>query len=257
MTNGHIEDGPCGGLHRPAPQFTPPYADLAFDRSKFEYFWGMATYAFELPDPEAFPPFTVTISDEDLRTARRFVESCRELASYETISAEFAVSISVKDGVLSHSTTQLSREQMRGTAVLFRQLHGTDKGSYNTVHSILSRLTQQTNDGWRPQRMVILKEWRIAYGALQQRTVDEIVQDKMYQDAGAFRGGRNNTPTDLLASHFNGDLIHWGDRRDEHESHDAVDRDLRQLDFLSSLGGLAHLYFGFSLMLAHGLSIEP
>lgn len=257
MTESYIEDGPFKGLRRPAPQFTPPYADLAFDRSKFEYFWALATYAFALPDPESFPPFTVTISDEDLRTAHRFVESCRELASYETISAEFAVNISIKDGVLSHTSTQLSREQMRGTAVLFRQLHGTDKGSYNTVHSILSRLTQQIDDGWRPQRMVILKAWRSAYGALQQRTLDQIVQDNMYQHAGSFRGGKNNTPTDLLASHFNGDLIHWGDRRDEHESHDAVDRDMRQLDFLRSLAGLAHFYFGFSLMLAHGLSIEP
>jgi hypothetical protein len=109
----------------------------------------------------------------------------------------------------------------------------------------------------RPQRVVILNAWRSAYGALQHRTVDEIVQDKMHQHAGVFRGGKNSTPTDLLASHFNGDLIHWGDRRDEHESHDAIDHDLRQLDFLRSLGGLAHFYFGFSLMLAHGLVIEP
>lgn len=257
MTDIYIGEGPFKGLRRPAPQFAPPYADLAFDQSKFEYFWGMATFAFELPDPESFPPFAVTISDEDLRTAHRFAESCRELASYETISTEFAVSISLTDGVLSHTSTSLSREQMRGTAVLFRQLHGTDKGSYNTVNSILSRLTQQIDDGRKPQRMELLKAWRRAYGALQQRTVEEIVQDKLYEYAGSFRGGRKDTPTDLLASHFNGDLIHWGDRRDEHESHDAVDRDLRQLDFLRSLGGLAHFYFGFSLMLARGLSIEP
>ena len=257
MTDSYMEDGPFKGLRMPAPQFAPPYAELAFDRSKFDYFWAMATFAFELPDPESFPPFTVTISDEDVRTSRRFIESCRELASYETISAEFAVSISIRDGVLSHTSTPLSREQMRGTAVLFRQLHGTDKGSYNTVHSILSRLTQQIDDGWKPQRMDLLKAWRSAYGALQQRTVDEIVQEKMYQHVGSFHVGKHSTPTDLLASHFNGDLIHWGDRRDEHEGHDAAERDMRQLDFLRSLGGLAHFYFGFSLMLARGLAIEP
>lgn len=257
MTDSYIEDGPFEGLRRPAPKFAPPYADLAFDRSKFEYFWAMATFAFELPDPESFPHFEEAITEDDLRTARRFIESCRELASYETISTDYAVSVSVVDGVVSHESTQLSREQMRGTAVLFRQLHGTDKGSYNTVVSILSRLIEKIDDGGKPQRIQLLKAWRSAYGALQRRTVVEIVRDKMYRFLGSSRTDVNVTPNELLASHFNGDLIHWGDRRDEHESHDAVVRDMRQLDFLQSLSGLAHFYFGFSLMLARGLSIEP
>jgi hypothetical protein len=256
VTESYIAEGRFKGFRMPAAQFPPPYAELAFDPSKFEYFWRSATYAFELPDPKSFPPFTVTVSDEDLRTAHRFIESCRELASYETISADFAVSISKKDGVASHTTTQISREQMRGTAVLFRQLHGTDRASYNTVLSILSRLIERTDDGRKPQRRAILQAWRGAHGALQQRTVDKIVQDKIYHPAGSPRDTTRNTPTELLASHFNGDLIHWGNRRDEHESHDVFERDMRQLDFLRSLGGLAHFYFGFSLMLAQGLSIE-
>ena len=242
--------------------FAPPYAGFATNPKGFSRFWQFAYYAFALPDPSKFPPFRGTTQEEHRSEVERFVASCRELAAYSVMSAGDSVNVFETDGVSSHTANFSSSESIRGTAALFRQLYGTDAGSYRRVQSIASQLHKSTKDEFTDQRQDILVPWRKAHGALNQQRIQAIVGRKY---ANSYAGTTSRAqipfedlrPTEMIARYLNGDLLHWGDRKESLVAlrRDPLLADLDRLHFLEAMTGLAHYYLGFSILAARALKL--
>ena len=244
--------------------FAPPYAGLAMDPQGFSRFWQFAHYAFCLPDPGKFPPLVGEIDQRDSRTIARFIKSCRELAGYSIMSAHDSVTLKFNDGKPTHTSTFSSSESVRAAATLFRQLHGTDSGSYTSVRKIVSRLVNEHLDEDTERRREELAIWRRAIGRLMQNTIEAIVA-RLSLDSIADHGHskvpipfEDLRPLEVISIYLNGDLIHWGDRAEAHEAiqrRDPYLADLDKIHFLEAMAGLAHAYLGFSVLAGRALSI--
>lgn len=244
--------------------FPPPYAKFATDPKGFSRFWQFAHYAFRLPDPSKFPPFPSQVADDEMASVQRFIASCRELASYSVMSAHDSVSFSTHDGVTTHTSEFSSSESIRGTAVLFRQLYGTDDGSYRVVQRVISVLHKTTKDEFTDLRDDMLVRWRKAHGALNQQRMEAIVgrmSANSYTPPGTVSEApvpfEDLRPTEIIARYLNGDLLHWGDKRHSLEALgvDPMMADLDKLHFLEAMSGLAHYYLGFSILAARALRL--
>jgi hypothetical protein len=238
-------------------RFAPPYAGLSTNPAGFSRFWQFAEYAFHLPDPSKIPPFPTVLSDDERRSVARFVASARELAGYSFMSATAGVSVTVTGEVEVVSAEFSSNEAFRAAATLFRQLYGTDAGAYREVVGILSSTHRFTRDQWSDEREDFLVPWRKAHGALCQQRIQAIV-GRLAADAASGPGVSGPVafedvrPTEVISKYLNGDLIHWGDKRDAFAAlgGDEFKLAMDRMHFVESISGLAHLYSGFSVLLA-------
>jgi hypothetical protein len=238
-------------------RFAPPYADRSTDPAGFSRFWQFAEYAFHLPDPSKIPPFAALLPDDQRRSVARFIASAKELAGYSLMSATAGVSMTVSGELEVVSSEFGSNEAFRAAATLFRQLYGTDAGAYGEVVGILSAAHRSTRDLRFDEREDVIVPWRKAHGALRQQRVQAIV-GRLAADAASGPGASGPVPfedvrpAEVISRYLNGDLIHWGDKREAlaalgvDEFTQAMDR----MHFVESVTGLAHFYSGFSVLLA-------
>lgn len=242
-------------------RFAPPYADLATDPKGFSYFWQLAAFVFDLPDPNRFPPLGTVIPADDRRLVDRFISSARELAGYSLMSASGSVTVTVSKGEESWHSDLPSNESVRGAAALFRQLYGTDQGAYKSVAAIISKQHKATEDDNTSLREEILVPWRKAHGKLMQQTIQAMAGRKA---ANLYAGTSDRNPipfedlrpTEIISRYFNGELLHWESRGHELESmrrRDPLMADLDQLHFLEAMAGLCHYYMGFSIIAARAI----
>jgi len=252
-------------LPRPL-RFAPPYADLSTNPAGFSRFWQYAEYAFHLPDPSGFPPFAALLLDDQRRSVERFIASAKELAGYSFMSASAGVSVSVSGEIEVVSAEFGSNEAFRAAATLFRQLYGTDAGAYGEVVGILSAAHRSARDERFDEREDVIVPWRKAHGALRQQRIQAIV-GRLAADAASGPGVsapvpfEDIRPTEVISKYLNGDLIHWGDKREALAALgvDDFSRAMDRMHFVESITGLAHFYSGFSVLLARAFarSLQP
>ena len=241
------------------PRFMPPYAELAADPQAFLFQWGKMTYVFGLPDPAGFPPLPTPLSEPDSDAISRYIEVCRELATYSLISSTGGVSVNwtAEGGVEELKVEGPPKEALRGFAVLFRQLHSDDDepASYRTVKGILDKASHRAGDDKVAERSAMLKQWHSARGKLLQFSLTDLARSKMYAARNAppeFTDiNREHSPTTLISIFNYGEYIHWGRRRHDHRSafEDPVGGALLEFQFHESLIGLSHFYLGFAKVL--------
>lgn len=201
-------------LPRPL-RFAPPYADRSTNPMGFSRFWQFANYAFDLPDPRAFPTFAQEIDPDDRRVLERFIQSARELAAYSVMSASDSVVFKAENGGETYTATFSPSESIRGTATLFRQLYAKsdDHGNYQNVVGLVSRLHRADRGPNHDLRQDILAPWRRAHGRLLQQRIEAIVGRMAANDyAGTPDSApvpfENLRPTEMISKYFYGDLVH-------------------------------------------------
>jgi hypothetical protein len=247
---------------RPLP-FKSPMIDRASNPDGFDFYWQQIHYAFDLPDPESFPPLS-GFSAEELNVLRRFVDTAENLAASSLLNSSDGVTIHIPDdnnpGPEEVETNWSAADVTTGFATLFRQIYADDeKASFNTVQAILMRHTKATADADQATRDAILRAWGSAVGKSRQQSVRKSALLKMMDEGLAPRLPDHElerypdpeTPAQTISTYFYGDHIHWDDKHG-HASvvsgRDPFDDAWHRMAFLEAVAGLSHLFIGYAAL---------
>lgn len=244
-------------LSRQLP-FDPPYVDIAPNPEGFHYWWRLMDFVFELPSPREFPKLPELPSPEDLEKLHRYIDIAPEIATSTLMnhSSEVRISVTNNGGQQVETVKKefASSEVTRGFAVLFRQYYSNDESaSFKKVHNILCKLSVKASDGKSDHRIAVLNQWKKAHSRLRGVPLKTLVGMRM-RDQGLLGGpvpGESDKSAEYFISVYNyGEYIHWGDRRKELAAFggDPAIEALNKMKFLEAVGGLSHLYLGFSML---------
>jgi hypothetical protein len=241
-------------------RFPPPYMELAIRPLEFQRRWGELGYAFGLPDPNLFPALNLSLKEKDRETIARYVESCKELATYSLLGSERRYNLSQAEGQepVSMEYTMPPKEVLRGFTILFRQLHSKDEASYEVVKGILASSVRQEADAVSSVGLDYIRQWSRARAKLLQYTLTEIVQMKKLEAQGSRMPPPENshTPSEIISMFQYGEYIHWGDKREEHAAilRFPVFAKLLEFKFHDVQIGLSHFCLGFSKLAESAVS---
>jgi hypothetical protein len=247
-------------------RFPAPLADRAPDPSGFEFWWKMMEFVFALPAPGTFPAFERQPKKSQREILDRYVSACEELAESQVLSGQDGMTVHVPDGPEDDElveTTFSSKELTRGFAVLFRQLHTSEKSDparFLRVDEILKQCNDRAGDAYVDERRRQLASWRKARGSLLAENLKVRVGQKLRdQDRmpSEIPGEGQISPQMLISTYQYGDLIHWGHQRSviEAAADDSFEQAMLRMSFLNAAAGLAHLYIGYSLLVRASLGV--
>lgn len=236
-------------------KFSPPYAELSSRPEGFEFQWKQLNYVFDLPDPETFPVLLSTLPNEDLRAIRRYIGTCREIATYSLLVTDRSLTITpdYASGTIGVTVEGPHREALIGFTTLFRQMHSNQSGdvsSFSAVRRKLEIALNSENDESRTIGRETLGAWRKARRCLSNHTLHDAVLNKHLQSVlpGPIPDAVYGTSMQELFNIFlYGDYVHWGSYATRHEalfSHPEVGA-FNEMRFHSVLISLSHLYMGF------------
>ncbi|MCB9441202.1 MAG: hypothetical protein H6523_13250 [Mycolicibacterium sp.] len=235
--------------------FDPPYQELAAEGNTkaFSFVWEKLTFAFHLSDPAQFPALT-GFTDEDLVTLSRYVAVCRKLASYTAIAHDSYSSFRTVPGQAVAVTAQFPDDESQvAAAARFRQLN---KEGEPTSFIAASNIIAKAVKAQCPDRMPEVGAWRKSRGELLNRTLYTIVCGMLLPEgrpSDAPLSYDNIHPEDLFNAYFYGDWIHVGNHVDKRLEIDSseINAAYHMRAYLMSMSALAHLYFGFAVLVEH------
>jgi len=245
--------------------YQPPMIEFARNPSDFYLWWRMLYYVYHLPDPGDFPKVTPF----DLNTygiLRRYVTTCESLARSGFLNTGRNYILGTSNGQLAEDSLLEGPDEdfTRSAAVLFRQLYEPhEAASFNRARNLLSEHVSQHGARSDTEELVdILRQWRLAHTDLLKAPLPLIADNA----AMAYRSGGPRLPVDLgdlpsppelFRLFAYGDLIHWGERRDElaaYKQNAGLDLVL-QVNFLESLLPLSHFYLGFGVLVKSAIAL--
>ena len=246
-----------------ALKFSPPLAHLASDPSGFNHQWQLLTYAFDFDDPADFPSFTTALTDNELRSLRRFVAVAEKVAPYTFVSHRGGLTMNIENGEWTHETVVADDEVLVGFAVRFRQLHQSSAGDphFSTVANILEKHARTETDSAAQDRRDILEKWRKGRAKLLNRNLKNIVAHMVLAaddcpNPAEHANYEGLNPTELIGLFNYGELIHFGKHSAEYEelAEDDFSHDYKQHAFMVSMLGLVHLYFGYAELIRKAIA---
>lgn len=251
--------GPAGLLEeRPLP-FPPPGIEHGTNEDAFGLYWRVLDYVFALPDPKDFPALPGSLDGSDQETVDRFIETRRDLAASTMLnSVDDAIQVAVDDdNSEGHVTAQFSRrDSQAGFAVLLRHCHSDkEPARFARVADIIWQANERRHDGDYDRRRAVLQQWRRAAGQLQQKSLDQLMREKLAREEAMtiLDYPEQWTPSSLLSAFNYGDLLHWDERKRKTIAGwqaDDFEGPQTRLAFLAAAAGLAHVYIGFGELAA-------
>jgi hypothetical protein len=243
-------------IHPVPLAFEPPCRDLAAagGAKGFQHIWEKLTYAFALPDPAQFPVLT-GLAANDRDALARYVAGCRKLAGYSAIAHGSGFKMQSTNGNWTVTPDFPEDELIVAAAARFRQLNNQGEWTAFTTASDLIIKSAKVQD---PDLIPVVSKWRKARGALLHRTIATIICDMLLPEGPRpddFVSFGNLRPEDLFNTYFYGDFLHVGDNAGQLIDINSEDGNAayHMFGFLTSMSALAHLYFGFSVLVEHAL----
>jgi hypothetical protein len=221
--------------------------------------WEKLTHAFALLDPAQFPALTI-LTAEDRGTLEKYVAGCRKLAGYSAIAHGSGFKMQSMDGNWTVTPDFPDDELLVAAAARFRQLNNQGEPTACTTASDLIVKAAKVHD---PDLIQLLAKWRKARGALLHRTIATIVCDMTLPEGPRpddFPVSYGNLrPENLFNTYFYGDFLHVGDNAGQLIDINSDDGNAayQMFGFLISMSALAHLYFGFSVLVERALGWAP
>jgi hypothetical protein len=247
-------------IHPVALAFDPPYQDLAATGGAkgFRYMWEKLTHAFALPDPARFPALP-NLTAADRETLVKYVAGCRKLATYSAMAHGGGFKMQSTNGNWTVTPDFPEDEQLVAAAARFRQLNNQGESTAFTTASDLIIKAAKVHD---PNLVQVVAQWRKARGALLNRTIATIICDMLLPEGSRphdFVSFGNLRPEDLFNTYFYGDFLHVGDSAGQLIDINSEDGNAayHMFGFLISMSALAHLYFGFAVLVEHALGCAP
>jgi len=238
--------------------FPPPLASHSPSPEAFQFWWHMLQYVFELPDPATFPAIPVQPTAAEARAMDRYCDAATDLAESALLSgaAEFRLSVRRHaDGTFSEKIQSkfASKEITRGFATLFRQFYSTEESAgFQEMQRILRRLNDEARDGAHDTRVNYLSTWGKAQGRLRRFPLKDCVESRAmgHSTMDQTPSEYPDVPERLIKLYNYGEYIHWAEGAEtlSEWNADPFRAAHQQMRFLESIGGLAHLYMGFSLL---------
>lgn len=243
-------------IHPVELAFDPPYIDLATQGGAkgFRFVWEKLTYAFALPDPAQFPALP-GLSTEDRAALSSYVAGCRKLATYSAMAHGGGFKMQSTNGNWTVTPNFPDDELVVAAAARFRQLNNQGEPTAFTTASDLVIKAAKAHDA---ALVRVVAAWRKARAALLNRTLSTIIcdmaLDKPRPDDFPL-SCQNLRPEDLFNTYFYGDFLHVGDNAGDLIDINSDDGNAayHMFGFLTSMSALAHLYFGFSVLVEHAL----
>lgn len=245
-------------IHPVELAFEPPYIDLAAkDGEKgFRYMWEKLTYAFALPNPALFPALP-NLDSSDRAALINYVAACRKLAGYSALAHAGGFNMTSTNGNWTVTPNFPNDELLVAAAARFRQLNNQGEPTAFTTASDLVIKAAKAHDA---ALVSVVTTWRKARAALLNRTIATIICDMALQEPRPDNfpiSGQNLRPQDLFNTYFYGDFLHVGSNAGDliDINSDQGNAAYHMFGFLISMSALAHLYFGFSLLVEHALGV--
>lgn len=243
-------------IHPVELAFEPPYIGLAAEGGAkgFRFMWEKLTYAFNLPDPALFPALP-NLDSTDRAALITYVAACRKLAGYSAIAHGGGFNMTSTNGNWTVTPDFPDDELLVAAAARFRQLNNQGEPTAFTTASDMVIKAAKTHDAGL---VSVVAGWRRARAALLNRTIATIICDmalhKPRPDDFPI-SNQNLRPEDLFNTYFYGDFLHVGDNAGNliDINSDEGNAAYHMFGFLISMSALAHLYFGFSLLVEHAL----
>lgn len=255
-------------------RFPPPMIALAHRDDSYDFQWHLIEYAFDVGDPATFPPITATLSPEQLRVTRRYIDKAKELAGSVMLTADDGIRISwdaESGGAPTVKQMTLTRPDVEtGFLAIFRQFYlPNEDASYAKVRRILDEHASAATDDLAAERLGELKRWSEAVKRSHQRSLKKSVLLRAIElghwppepedDLAKFPD--RETPRTLIDRYLNIDRIHWDSekaREVESQPNDHFyDPRIERLDFIDGATGLAHLYIGVAELARQAFKLMP
>ncbi|MEV3949792.1 hypothetical protein [Streptomyces halstedii] len=238
-------------------RFPPPYAENSPNPADYSYWWQLMRMVFDLPNPSAFPVLR-GFTDDEATVVQRYIYCCKELSESTILSHATRVQVNWKKNEAGEQEEVItadfpSREAIRGTTVLFRQLFSTEeRASYNAVRKMVGKHIHATVDDFRDQRLEMQKSWNGAHGKLRAHLLTAMA-DRKVCDARGWKATLPNEsikPEEMIKLFQYGDLIHWGRGAEELSklSGDEFNKAWNTMHFLTVMAQLSHFYLGYSIL---------
>lgn len=245
-------------VHPVALAFDPPYQELASgeDVRAFRYTWEKLTHAFNLADPAQFPVLA-GLTDCERGTLGGYAAVCRKLAGYTAITHDSRIDWHVVKGQAPTVAAHFPDDESQvATAARFRQINKEGElTSFMAASNVIAKAVKTQF----PDRMPEVAAWRKARGALLNRTLSTIICDmtmpKENRPENAPMSFDNIHPKSLFNTYFYGDFLHVGDYVDQLVGlqSEEMNAAYHMHAYLISMSALAHLYFGFAVLVDHAL----
>lgn len=235
--------------------FPPPLAEHSAIPAAFEASWHLIQYVFNLPDPQAFPPFANTPSDRSLQVLRRYSVAARELAESSFLAHPTGMTVHVLDDGSGERIDKnfAPKENIRGFSVLFRQFYSNEEpASFNAAQRTLRELNARAEDDLVSIREDYLRVWGKAAGKLRGFPLYILVGKQLQAEgrwhSGELAGERDPGPEMLISTYTYGEDIHWDKKRDQVAAWDASPFDSARMRMacFNAMVGPAHVYLGFA-----------
>uniref|UniRef100_UPI003D8A4609 hypothetical protein n=1 Tax=Gordonia sp. B7-2 TaxID=3420932 RepID=UPI003D8A4609 len=205
-----------------------------------------------------------SLSDEDKQLLIRYVKTCRNLAGYSVINTKNGLEMSWGRGGAG-STVRVdlpSHEEFSGFSATFRQLHNDgEAASFNKAWKIVN--TAVNAAGLEESTLAAratLKAWKQARARLMEKAAATLIAEKLNPNLKPEhpRPLKGIVPEDLIRQFNYGDTLHWGDQREKLAAlndGDPLHASYYKYCCESTMTSLAHLYFGFALLVAAALGV--
>lgn len=242
--------------------FPPPLSELAPNPSAFDYNWQQLTYVFDLPNPLDAPELPHPITDPtDVRKLTRFIEVCEKVAKHRVMSQKGGITWKSDGQSWDVEVDPTDDDALVGFSTRFRQLHSDDMNgdpTFGVVSGMLIKAAKKATDPNAEARLELLTTWRKARAQLLKHPLKNLAATKAIAEEGISNpdgdlGNYSNVNPEKLISLFNyGEKIHYSKRHAE-EFDELASDDFKHAhgehEFVVSMLGLVHLYFGFSLLI--------
>ncbi len=244
--------------------FDPPMIELAVNPDGFAYFWKQIQKIFKLPNPNMFPPLRQgTLPEEDRVRVYRYLQTTRDLASSSFLGNQAEVRLSIdRTGTRSVEAVNFpSREVFVGFPTLFRQVYSENEpASFERIFRIVGRVNVAIADSFTERRQCELKQWKMAQNKLKGQSLSQLLGLQL-ETEGSWDSAytprlHDLNPQQLISLYFSGDIMHWGDNRGQLAAFKG-DRDIsaaREIDYMSALAAITHIYLGFSVVIQSAFS---
>lgn len=195
------------------------------------------------------------LAANDRDALARYVAGCRKLAGYSAIAHGSGFKMQSTNGNWTVTPDFPEDELIVAAAARFRQLNNQGESTAFTTASDLIIRSAKVQD---PDLIPVVSKWRKARGALLHRTIATIICDMLLPEGPRpddFVSFGNLRPEDLFNTYFYGDFLHVGDNAGQLIDINSEDGNAayHMFGFLTSMSALAHLYFGFSVLVEHAL----
>jgi len=154
-----------------------------------------------------------------------------------------------------------SKEAIRGTTVLFRQLASAEEPvSYDNVRKLIGRRIHELAEARQEERKEYQRRWNRAHRQLNARSLVAMADRKALQEMGGHPSlpvpGEDDKPQELLSLFQYGDLIHWGRHAGALKTltGDDLSYNYAVMSFLQAMIQLSHFYLGYSLLIRRAVT---